>query len=353
MKIIIGGSGIIGLSCGYVLSYYGYEVHIIDAKHSYSQETSFRNGALICPSQSKSWTQLPIVNPQVIWYTKFSLSRLLSVDFWKWSYYWVKHLVNDKSSDIEKLLTFSCEVLTQSPFSEISTSYKGIAKGTKTLDGSVYPQDHNGDIYQFSTQLYESCVEQGVKFSFNSKITNVKVEKNKIIGLEINNKETISGDIYVMSLGYRTTEFTKLLRSAYLPIQPVCGYMIDFITSKKLSYNLQIPQGFISPFKNVMKASGFADFSEPQSFRFDQLFDRILNVFPDAKIINKAYGYRPLTPDDAPYIGRLSPYENLYFCTGHGSKGWTAAFGSAVLMYQLIRGIKTSIPTAPYDPNRM
>ena len=39
-------------------------------------------------------------------------------------------------------------------------------------------------------------------------------------------------------------------------------------------------------------------------------------------------GQRPQTPDDLPMIGRAGA-ENLFVNAGHGSLGWTFAFGSA------------------------
>ena len=43
---------------------------------------------------------------------------------------------------------------------------------------------------------------------------------------------------------------------------------------------------------------------------------------------------RPVSADDVPLIGQTK-LANLYLNTGHGSKGWTYSWGSAVLLAQV------------------
>ena len=121
---------------------------------------------------------------------------------------------------------------------------------------------------------------------------------------------------------------------------------------------------FLSPLNDDYRVSGFVDFEMP-SFqnlhgnyhnidmkRNKQLETIISNKFEDYIILNRSYGFRPLSPDDVPYIGKAEPYKNLYVCAGHGSKGWTMAPGSAMLLKDIIFGNKTIIDTTPYNVNR-
>ena len=67
-----------------------------------------------------------------------------------------------------------------------------------------------------------------------------------------------------------------------------------------------------------------------------------------------------MSPDDVPLIGRCDNFDNLYVNGGHGSKGWTLAFGSAALLAQVIDNDnhqktekeKQGIDPEPYSPNR-
>ena len=59
--------------------------------------------------------------------------------------------------------------------------------------------------------------------------------------------------------------------------------------------------------------------------------------------------------DDVPLIGRCGDFDNLFVNCGHGSKGWTLAFGSAAVLANVINQksiIKGDIDSEPYSPNR-
>jgi D-amino-acid dehydrogenase len=62
-------------------------------------------------------------------------------------------------------------------------------------------------------------------------------------------------------------------------------------------------------------------------------------------------GYRPLSPDDTPLIGRTK-YANLLLCTGGGSKGWSQGPGSGQLLADIVLGNDTRIDADPYNPRR-
>jgi glycine/D-amino acid oxidase-like deaminating enzyme len=50
MKILVIGSGLIGLTTAYFLKQRGHEVTVIDRRDGPARETSFANGALLTPS---------------------------------------------------------------------------------------------------------------------------------------------------------------------------------------------------------------------------------------------------------------------------------------------------------------
>ncbi len=51
-------------------------------------------------------------------------------------------------------------------------------------------------------------------------------------------------------------------------------------------------------------------------------------------------GFRPLTPDGLPIIGKLSRHPRVIFATGHGTLGMTLAGATA----QLVRGVVEGVP---------
>lgn len=71
---------------------------------------------------------------------------------------------------------------------------------------------------------------------------------------------------------------------------------------------------------------------------------------PDLK--NAWFGYRPVTPDGMPYIGRHSSYSNLTYAGGHAMLGVSAAAGTGLLIKEIIAGEKPAISLIAFDPAR-
>ncbi|MDG1777893.1 MAG: FAD-dependent oxidoreductase [Flavobacteriaceae bacterium] len=76
-----------------------------------------------------------------------------------------------------------------------------------------------------------------------------------------------------------------------------------------------------------------------------------LSLNPDETSKAK-FGYRPLSPDGMPYIGRSYFFKNLTIATGHAMIGWTLGPGTGKLVSELILNQKASVDLAPYNPNR-
>lgn len=63
-------------------------------------------------------------------------------------------------------------------------------------------------------------------------------------------------------------------------------------------------------------------------------------------------GFRPATPDNLPYIGRLPGHDNVYVAAGHEGLGITTSLGTAELITDMILGRAPAIPAGPYSPAR-
>lgn len=64
------------------------------------------------------------------------------------------------------------------------------------------------------------------------------------------------------------------------------------------------------------------------------------------------YGWRPMTWDDLPIIGRAAHAPNLMLATGHGMLGVSMSTATARLVCDLISGRAPPIDPAPYSPRR-
>ena len=64
------------------------------------------------------------------------------------------------------------------------------------------------------------------------------------------------------------------------------------------------------------------------------------------------YGWRPLTWDDLPIIGRAPGHEHLWLATGHGMLGVSMSSATGRLVSELMTGAAPHIDPAPYAPSR-
>jgi len=95
--------------------------------------------------------------------------------------------------------------------------------------------------------------------------------------------------------------------------------------------------------KPMTRFTGYADLDgnnlNPIPVRKNALINMAKRFFPNDYDDSKAdhwVGLRPVSPDDCPIIGRSSKYQNLFYNTGHGSRGIATSLGSGKLLSNLI-----------------
>lgn len=64
------------------------------------------------------------------------------------------------------------------------------------------------------------------------------------------------------------------------------------------------------------------------------------------------YGWRPMTWDDLPIIGRGARWRNLWLATGHGMLGVSMSAGTGRLVADMVTGRAPAVDPAPYSPRR-
>ena len=70
------------------------------------------------------------------------------------------------------------------------------------------------------------------------------------------------------------------------------------------------------------------------------------------RVVERWYGWRPMSCDDVPIIGRAPGRERLWLATGHGMMGIGMSSGSAQLLADLMAGRTPDIDPAPFAPAR-
>ena len=73
---------------------------------------------------------------------------------------------------------------------------------------------------------------------------------------------------------------------------------------------------------------------------------------PEPDLTEAWFGYRPVSPDGMPYIGRHFRYSNLSYAGGHAMLGVSAAAGTGQLIKEIIGGEKATIDLTAFNPAR-
>ncbi|HEV7490222.1 MAG TPA: FAD-dependent oxidoreductase [Rhodanobacteraceae bacterium] len=69
-------------------------------------------------------------------------------------------------------------------------------------------------------------------------------------------------------------------------------------------------------------------------------------------VLEEWYGWRPMTPDDLPILGRAPRTDNLVLATGHGMLGVSMSAITGLLISEVIMGKQPSLDLAPYSAVR-
>ncbi|CAF2774570.1 unnamed protein product [Rotaria sp. Silwood2] len=440
---LIIGTGIIGLTSAYYLAKTGHKVICIEKREDVALETSYKNGALICPSLLTPWANSEV--PKKYFKSIFSSSSkptstkiwpstFFSLKFYRWIYEYLKNCTTKAQiKNAKHLLTLSMysrqclnDILNETSISfsrhsngslqiaidptvllqiieeskyinniQILSTSDEVIKHEPILTtvkdrfyGGVFsPLDTNGNIYEFCCELKKILMEKyGVQFLFNKEIKNFIVTTTKeshnnyqqrhVTGVVTNENKIINNiDNVILTNGNHVMPLMEKL-NIYIPVYPVKGYVVEIRTPANIlfpSMNL-VDDGnklYISALKptaeqGIVRVSGLAEFagwkdigvlSEPD--RAQYLYEQTIKWLPHLEPYEKDFHScsRPVSADDVPLIGSCDDFDNLFVNCGHGSKGWTLAFGSAAVLANIInqksnREGAEDIDSEPYSPNR-
>jgi D-amino-acid dehydrogenase len=281
LKIIVIGSGVIGLTTAYLLKERGHDVAVIERELGPSLQTSFANGALLTPSMPEPW------NTPGCWRVLFGsigrsdaplqlrLSALPSLLHWG-----VTFLRNSRRTAFElntisnvRLALQSLKVM-GSLREDTHIHYGATARGTlklfrtsealdqalsvaerllrleglpyrslspvetvglepalgaiaHELSGAIYfTVDETGDAYQFSCALAEQSRAQGVEFHFGTNVTSLELESGRV-GAVRTEQARLTADQYVIAAGSYSSRLMRTI-GLDLPVRPAKGYSVTF-----------------------------------------------------------------------------------------------------------------------------
>jgi len=398
MKIIILGSGVLGVTTAYELGKRGFEVMVIDRQATSGAETSFANGGQLSYSHGEPWaspaalkklpkwlfdSEAPLVfrlraDWQMIkWGLKFlhnctiARAHINCVNLLRLGIYskqcfdairaetgivfdhsdkGILHLYGtDRDFDHAKRQNdfqakFGCEqrVLSHEECLDLEPA---LTHTSRRLVGGIHAfADESGDAYLFSNALAKIATERyGVQFRYGTTIKGLHSANKQIVAVNTDQGD-LSADGYVMAMGSYSPIHLRPL-GIKLPIYPMKGYSIS-LPANDACPHISITDGthkiVYSRLGSRLRVAGTAEFAGYNAAVNEKRIAPIVKaasaLFPKAdwhQDLHKWGCLRPSTPDGPPVIG-LTPYRNLFLNTGHGTLGWTQAAGSAVIVANLM-----------------
>ena len=283
MRVLVLGSGLLGVSSAYYLSQLGHEVTVLDRQATPAAETSFANGGQISVSHAEPWANPSAPLKVLQWLGKEDAPLLFRIRAdmrqWLWGLQFLRECTPTRTShnikQIVRLGTYSREML-QALRRDTGLSYAQRTQGIlhfyttqKEFDGALKPaelmrqlgcerqvisadeavrlepalqhirpqlagatytaEDESGDANMFARELVKLCQDAGVKFLMSHTVTALREAGGAIDHVEATDSEgrfqRVRADAYVMAMGSMSPIYVAPL-GIHLPIYPAKGYSV-------------------------------------------------------------------------------------------------------------------------------
>jgi D-amino-acid dehydrogenase len=408
--IVVGG-GVVGISCAHYLSRAGLKVTVLE-KGRIASACSKSNCGYICPSHVQPLTEPGAFGIAIRSLfdssSPFRVKPQFDVEFWKWMLQFARRCTHAQvlqaGKSLQAILDASLEEYRQLVGSlsrecewrekgllyvlrtqrgmddfakqdELTTRHFGVQSTRLTGDALVemdpgfrpglagafwYPGDASVRPEGLNQAWTDFLKRGGVTFLEQCELQSVRREGNRIVSLETTRGE-LSSDQVVFAMGAWSRHWGKTLGSS-IPVQPGKGYSVTLDRPPHApSYPALFPEHKVgvSPFEDEMRLGSMMEFvgydaSIPKD-RIQQLRDSahpylVCDVAGPAKSI--WYGWRPMTWDSLPIIGRAGDLSNGFLATGHNMLGLSLATSTGRLIMEMICGKQPHIDPAPYSPTR-
>ena len=416
MRVIVLGSGVVGVATAYYLTRDGHEVTVVDRQAAAGMETSFANAGQVSPGMSTPWAGPGIPVKAIRWlalrYRPLALWPLVDQRLYGWL---ARMLANCTEEAFQRnkgrmvaLAEYSRDRLRElrdatgihydersggtlqlfrkqsqldaaghdtAVLDRYGVPYElldvagcvarepGLAASAHLLVGGLrLPGDETGDAHLFTRRLAEMCRDAGARFRFGVAVRRLRKESDRIDGVELVDGEVLEADAYVVAAGSFTAALLRPL-GLEVPVYPVKGY----------SLTARVGDPALAPVSTVMdetykiaitrlgdrvRIGGTAELAgfdlRLRSPRRATLEHSVRDLFPNGCDLADASFWTGLRPmtPDGTPIVGATPLPNLYVNTGHGTLGWTMACGSGHFLADVIAGRRPALDPADLAPTR-
>ncbi|MBP0629431.1 D-amino acid dehydrogenase [Cupriavidus sp. AcVe19-1a] len=281
MRVLVLGSGVIGVTSAWYLAKAGHEVTVVDREAGPALGTSFANAGQISPGYASPWAAPGVPLKAIKWMFQEHAPLSIRPDGTLFQLQWMWQMLLNCSAEryavnkerMVRLAEYSRDCI-RALRAETGIAYEGRQQGTlqvfrtdeqlqsaakdiavleeagvpyqllsreelaasepalaavshKLSGGLRLPNDETGDCQLFTTRLSQMAEMLGVRFLYNRSIDSLMTQGDAVTGAMVNG-EPIPADLVVVALGSWSTQLVKPFLSGMsnLPVYPLKGFSI-------------------------------------------------------------------------------------------------------------------------------
>ncbi|MBS0456361.1 MAG: FAD-dependent oxidoreductase [Proteobacteria bacterium] len=228
------------------------------------------------------------------------------------------------------------------------------------IGGLYFPNDASLRPDRYVAELARLARAAGVELIEDCAVLGFCRERERVVGVDTARGLQRGRDV-LLAAGAWSPLLSRQI-GFELPIQPGKGYSITFDAQRKpprhplvLRERSVCVTAWGSGFRlgSTMEFSGYD--ASLNRVRLDALVrgaGQYLREPPSGAPREEWYGWRPMTYDDLPILGRAPGCDNLWLATGHGMLGVSMSLATGRLLADLMCGREALLDPAPYSALR-
>lgn len=231
---------------------------------------------------------------------------------------------------------------------------------TPEVRGALYlPDDHQVQNARMVRALALLGARYGVEIREGTPVTGLIRDRDRVIGVRSLN-DTYQAARVVIAAGAWSGAMGEFLGRP-IPIQPARGQLLSVETRGDLiRHILYAGKGYCTPWPNGEVVVGstieFVGFEKQITVAgIEELLGlarRLVPAIASRPLLRAWAGFRPWTPDEAPYLGPVPGAPGLYIASGHGRNGILLAPVTGQLMADLLLEKEPALSLTPFRLDR-
>lgn len=356
VRIIIIGSGLIGLLTAYKLLKLGHQVTILE-KNQHGFESSWAGGGIVSPmypwryaSAVTALAQLaqeeyPLLAKELLELTGIDVELMLC------------GMLMLETEDRRDALAWGQQTkqqifdLNQAQIAELNANLAHFSQGI------WLPQIANVRNPRLLQALLVAIERLGGKRIVDAEVLEFFIENQKVIAVKTINNHIYHADQFILATGAWTAKIAQQLNLA-LPIRPIKGQMLLYKLEQQILKQIVLYKGhYLIPRADghILCGSTVEDtgFDKSTTEQATQLLrssaQAILPLLSKYQPIKQWAGLRPASPNGIPFIGKHPNLVNLWINAGQFRNGLVLAPASAQLLVDQMLDLPLTINPLPYS----